>query len=63
MVYRIRYCEARGPATAEMTLEANSPAEAMVKFQHTRPSSDERQPNGPRITSVAAEGETAETEK
>ncbi len=61
MVYRIRYYEADGrsgyggPATAEMTVEANSPAEAMIKFQHTRPSGDDRDAIGPRVASVAAE--------
>ena len=63
MVYRIRYCEAFRPATAEMTVEANSPSEAMVKFQHTRPRDDQRDIDRPRVTSVAAEMEPADMEK
>ena len=34
MVYRIRYRPADAPREAEVVVEANSPTEAMVKFQH-----------------------------
>jgi len=36
MVYRIRYRKADGFSAAEAVVEANSPTEAMVKFQHAR---------------------------
>jgi hypothetical protein len=35
MVYRIRYRRSGGCDDAEVVVEANSPTEAMVKFQHT----------------------------
>lgn len=35
MIYRIRYRRADVSRDAETVVEANSPAEAMVKFQHT----------------------------
>ena len=35
MVYRIRYRSGEG-LDDEVVVEANSPTEAMVKFQHTR---------------------------
>ena len=36
MVYRIRYRRVDGLDAAEAVIEANSPTEAMVKFQHAR---------------------------
>ena len=35
MIYRIRYRRTDVSCDAETVVEANSPAEAMVKFQHT----------------------------
>ena len=56
MVYRIRYQKDSGGAGGEVTLEANSPSEAVVKFQYTSQGrSDCRQHSGPRVTSVQAE--------
>ena len=53
MIYRIRYRRHDGHDDAEVVVEANSPTEAVVKFQHAA--------NGPRgsarevVTSVRAE--------
>ncbi len=56
MEYRIRY--RRGTAQAnEMVVEANSPAEAMIKFQHTH-SVQEDFRNPSRVVSVLAEPRT-----
>ena len=49
MTYRIRY-EQGQMRQNEMVLEANSPVEAMIKFQHTRPDEDRSHPS--RVTSV-----------
>ena len=53
MVYRIRY--RRGETQDnEIVVEANSPAEAMIKFRHTRPAQDDCRGQS-RVTSVLAE--------
>lgn len=36
MVYRIRYRSTGQPGNGEAVVEANSPTEAMVKFQYAR---------------------------
>jgi len=62
MVYRIRYRSDSNPSGGEMNVEANSPAEAMVKFRHCRQGPDDsRQRNSPHIVSVLAEGNPGET--
>jgi hypothetical protein len=56
MVYRIRYHQDASGSGGEVTLEANSPSEAMVKFQYTSQGrSDGRHRSGVRVTSVQAE--------
>ena len=50
MNFRIRYREARGSYEAEAVVEANSPAEALVKFRCTR---------GPRLRSSHQEEVTS----
>ncbi len=34
MVYHIRYCRSGAPEGGEITVEASSPTEALVKFRH-----------------------------
>ena len=36
MLYRVRYCPAGTSQQAELSVEANSPTEALVKFRHLR---------------------------
>jgi hypothetical protein len=54
MVYRIRYVDPGVCHQAEETVEANSPAEAMVKFRATHRPFDGRRSEGI-VTSVSAE--------
>ncbi len=54
MVYRIRYVEPEGHTQTSETIEAHSPAEAMVKFSVThRNDPEDRRPKC--ITSVSIE--------
>lgn len=55
MVYRIRFRRAAGTGEGEMVVEANSPTEAMVKFQHAHTDWRNRQRCGSCVTSVQAE--------
>ena len=54
MVYRIRYKRPGGGMDSEITVEANSPTEAMVKFQYADTGSTATRPNQV-VTSVRAE--------
>ena len=59
MVYRIRYRKAGGPSDAEIVVEANSPTEAMVKFQHAWEGGSSHS-CGELVTSVRAEDNCGE---
>ncbi len=54
MVYRIRFQEADRQSEGQTLVEAHSPAEAMVKFQHVGRGGPAGR-GGPRVTSVQAE--------
>jgi hypothetical protein len=54
MLYYIRYRSTDSPADAEAVVEANSPTEAMVKFQHAGDGGTKGR-RGEVVTSVRAE--------
>ncbi len=60
MIYRIRYHDGRSSASAEATVEANNPTEAMVKFRHTRGGVMDKRSWQERITSVVGEQQEEE---
>ena len=53
MVYRIRY-RASGTDDTETEVEANSPAEAVIKFQHTHKELSDTPRTGQGVVSVTA---------
>ena len=55
MIYRIRYQQPDAPGAGEFVVEANSPTEAMVKFQHTRDNRSAPDWSESVVTSVRAE--------
>lgn len=62
MVYRIRYNQATGTEGSEARIEAHSPTEAMVKFQHTHPTHIDNR-NRPQVTSIQAEDHPDRTDR
>jgi len=61
MVYRIRYRETNSQADDEMTVEAHSPNEAMVKFQHINSDRSGVHRGNPRVTSVQPDMDLSES--
>ncbi len=57
MLYRIRYHGLAVTGEGEMTVEANSPNEAVVKFRHIRAVPSRCAPADERVTSVFADDE------
>jgi hypothetical protein len=55
MVYRIRYRRLAEQREDEAVVEANSPTEALVKFQHARSDWPDRSRYRPQVTSVKAD--------
>jgi hypothetical protein len=60
MIYRIRYRQTNAARDQELVVEANSPTEAMVKFQHAYHGS-QAPGAGQIVTSVRAEEAAQET--
>ena len=55
MIYRIRYCTDGGARSSEVSVEANSPNEAVVKFRHMQYDVDGPGDIGSAVTSVSAD--------